>query len=541
MSAAPGRSRRARTTGLALVVFGALVVLHTWPLLSAPSRLSINYNEDARLNAWILSWIARTLPTDPVNLFDANIFSPERGVLAYSDPLVVPALLSAPARWLGGSPVLTFNLALFAGLSLTALAGWWVVWKWTGSTGAALTAGALVAFNQHTLTRLPHTAASHLWGVPLALYFADRLIDRPTRRDAVLLALTVAATAATSAYTLALEGLVVGCVLLSGLAARRWRASGALAASATAGITIALPVLLPYVRLAESGATRPLELVAQFTATPAGYLTSMSRLHAGWSAPFFRDDLNVFFAGFVAIALAGVGFVVLVLGGPTRHRALSLAAVATSGVVLSFGPDTPLYVWLYEHVPPLHGIRAPARFGYLYLMVVGVLAGCGLSWLLDRVRAGRGVLAAAALGLVTVEAAHAPIRTSPFTGIPPIYSLVRDIETPVQLVEVPFWPPEAAHLNGEYVLNATAHWRPLMNGASGFTPMSYRDRAAIFWYFPRPGTVEAMRDAGATHVMVHLERLDDRERREWTLNLRARRDLWLIASDSEGHELYAVR
>jgi len=209
----------------AALVFAALAALHTWPLSSAPASFSLNHNSDAELNAWILSWVARTLPTRPLELFNGNIFAPETGTLAYSEPLVVPALIGAPVRWLGGSPVLTFNLVLLAGLVLTALAGWYVVWKWTGSEAGALVAGALLAFNEHLLIRLPHTAASHLWGPPLALFFAGRLIDEPNRRAGVMLALVVAATAMTSIYALALCGVVVGCVMVSGLVVRRLPAS----------------------------------------------------------------------------------------------------------------------------------------------------------------------------------------------------------------------------------------------------------------------------------------------------------------------------
>src|SRR5262245_60840958 len=147
----------------ALGLSAALAVIHTWPLSAAPWRLSLNYHADAQLNAWIISWIAHTLPASPAHLFDANIFAPERATLAYSDPLIVPALLVAPVRWLGGSPVLAFNLATIVGLTLTAWSAWFVAWRWTGSSRAALVAGALAAFNVHVLTRLAHLAATHAW------------------------------------------------------------------------------------------------------------------------------------------------------------------------------------------------------------------------------------------------------------------------------------------------------------------------------------------------------------------------------------------
>src|ERR1700674_4669230 len=100
----------------AAALFLALAVFHTWPLASAPAHRSLNHNADAELNAWIVSWIPHALATDPAHLFDGDIFAPERNTLAYSEPLILPALVGAPIRWLGGSPVLTFNLLLLTGL-----------------------------------------------------------------------------------------------------------------------------------------------------------------------------------------------------------------------------------------------------------------------------------------------------------------------------------------------------------------------------------------------------------------------------------------
>jgi hypothetical protein len=59
------------------------------------------------------------------------------------------------------------------------------------------------------------------------------------------------------------------------------------------------------------------------------------------------------------------------------------------------------------------------------------------------------------------------------------------------------------------VLNATAHWRPIANGYSGFTPMSYRERSKTLWFFPDQEAVDTLLTLGATHAMVHLEKFLD--------------------------------
>ena len=522
-----------------LAIFLALAILHTWPIASAPWRYSLNHNADAQLCAWTISWIAHTFPRDPAHVFDGNIFAPEPATLTYSEPMMPQALMGAPILWLGGSPVLAFNLVLIAGLVLTAWSGWFVIVKWTGSSNAGLIAGALVAFNVHLLTRLPHLQAAHAWTLPLTLYLADRLADRVTARDAVFLALAVSATAANSVYWLALAGLIGGVVTVIALASGRWRQALAIAGASCLGLALAAPVLLPYVRVAASGATRPIEVVAQFSATPAGYLTSTSHVHRGWSALFYRDDVNAWFAGFVALSLAGIGTLTSRVSRLQRRRIVMLTSLIVVGILLSFGPSTAIYRWLYESVLPLRGLRAAARFGFLYLIAIAVLAGLGVASLERRLASARARIAllSIVLAAVTIEVWQSPIRTERFRGVPPIYRLLKDLEEPVMLVEAPFYPADAVFENGEYVINATGHWKPLMNGTSGVTPGSYRRRAESFWYFPRDWAIAAMKSEGATHVMVHLERFGP-EAPGVTAALATRQDLRLLGADAQGHRLY---
>jgi hypothetical protein len=528
---------------VALLFCAALAVAHTWPIASNPARESLNHNSDAELCAWTISWIAHTLPTDPLHLFDGDIFAPEQHTLAYTDPMLVPALVAAPVRWLGGSPVLAFNLAMLGGLTLTAWSTWWCARRWTGSDSAALVAGALAAFNAHLLTRLPHLVAAYVWTIPVSLVLADRTVDEPGPRTAIWLGLTIAATAVTSPYWLMQVALVGATFAVLAAATRRWRALAALAASGLGGLGLAAPILWPYVEFARTGVERPISMVASFSATPTGYLTSVSRLHAGWSAVFYRDDVNVLFAGVTALLLALVGLAVLLRQpGTGRRRGLVLVTLAVVAVVLSLGPATAIYRRLYWWVLPLRGLRVAARFGYLYLVVVAYAAAVGTAWLERRLhsRTGRGMLVAIVLGLVTAEVWMAPIKTVPFDGVPPIYRHLADAPGPVRLIELPFYPPDGIFMNGEYVLNATAHWRPVMNGYSGYIPDSYRAWADRLWFFPEPRAMDAIRDSGATHVMIHAEKFTPQELAAIDVALRGSPLLTLVAADSRGHRLYEV-
>ena len=114
-------------------LFALLAIAHTWPLAGDPAVHSRVDNGDYSLNVWAVDWVARTLPTNPAHLFDANIFHPARLTLAYSEPLILQGALAIPAVWLGVPPVLTYNVLTMAGLALSGWAFALLVYRETGS------------------------------------------------------------------------------------------------------------------------------------------------------------------------------------------------------------------------------------------------------------------------------------------------------------------------------------------------------------------------------------------------------------------------
>ena len=535
-----------------LLVCVAFAIVHTWPLATAPAFYSRNDNGDAQLNEWILAWVEHTLPTDPLHLFQANIFYPAKDALAFSEPLIVPALLGAPIAWLGGSPVLVFNLLVIGGFALSAFAGYVLMLRWTGDRTAALLTGTTFAFNTHTLTRLAHVQGLHTYGLPLALLATDRIVARGRLRDALWLAIWMIVMAYTSGYLLVFASIMVAIALL--VRAHewlpRWRGVLTALAVATALASVAiLPLWIPYHRVATGQhMVRSLESVSEFSATPKGYLAAAGTIHIStWSGRFFKDPIDSFFPGVVLILLAIAAVVAAARRthdaglALARRRVAMLIAIGAAGFVLSLGTATPVYGWIYRIFPPMQGLRAAARFGNLFLLAMSALAGLGLAHLRTR---RSGPAAAAAIGLAAIvianaEALRAPFEYRPFEGIPRLYTLLAE-QPHVVLAEVPFFPRQAVFENSEYVLNSTAHWKPLMNGYSGYTPDSYVNYANVFWYFPRDYAIAAMKGAGVTHIMVHPDRFGS-EAPDVLAAIEKRSDLELIGVGSHGLRLYRLR
>ena len=576
-------ARRASAAFICLL----LAIIHTWPLALDPGRWSRNDNGDAQLNEWILAWVAHQLPRDPTHLFEANIFYPAHDALAFSEPLIVPALMGAPLAWLGASPVLVYNLVLIAGFALTAFVTCRLVERWTGDLFAGLLAGSAFAFNTHTLTRLAHVQGIHIYGLPLALLGVDAIITRggpgPARAALVLVAAMVL-MAYTSGYLVVFAAVMVPAALLA-RAPEWWRRARivvpTLAAAAAVTAAAVLPVYLPYHRVArEQHMVRTLDTVNDYSATMTGYLASAGRLHVStWSGRFFRDPVDSFFPGIVVALLSLVAIVAAVRARDQRGRVVMLGGIALVGLLLSLGTATPFYAIAFHAFPPMQGLRVAARFGNLFLLGVALLGGLGLAALrrglppeggsygsrdegrgfrplgsfrllhrfrllhsfrlLRSFRLQAEVLPIALILLVNIEALRAPFDYREFTGVPNIYTLLRDEPGPVVLVEQPFFPRRMAFENAPYVLNSTAHWRPLMNGYSGYTPESYQRYADTFWYFPQERAFRAMKEAGVTHVMVHPHRFD-RDAGRVIEQVSGRPDMELLAVGKDGIRLYRL-
>jgi uncharacterized protein YjeT (DUF2065 family) len=168
------------------------------------------------------------------------------------------------------------------------------------------------------------------------------------------------------------------------------------------------------------------------------------------------------------------------------------------------------------------------RFGFLALIAVAALAGFGLAWARREVRARTRTAPrwmALATGLVIllgqVEALRAPLWWRRAEPASPIYRVVAELEDAV-IAEFPLYRPADFQKNADYMLASTTHWKPMLNGYSGFMPERYRRMAEAMRTFPNPPTTDLLRAAGVTHVIIHRDRFG------------AGRDLLLRTIDGSG-------
>jgi hypothetical protein len=517
------RSRLAVAGGLAL-----LTVVLTAPIAWRAASVGPVNTGDGEMSVWNVSWVARALVTDPLHVYDANIFTPHRGTLAYSEANLPAGVLGLPAWLVSGNPYLTYNCAVFLAVLLAAFATYGLARHLTDCRTASFVSATLFAFAPFLVVRYAHIQLVLVFGVPLALCAMHRFVDRPTLGRSLALSAAVALAGLCSGY----YGFFAGLSAATGLvyyALRRgtWRSPRYVTLATLAGvaaIVMIVPFFLPYRDLA--GGTDPFRTmpdVRAHAATWRSYLASTSYVHRavlGSIVPVAESDFpeRILFPGFVALALAGVALVVSLRGSrPPEEASLSETAgfyllLGSLAAWLSLGPDAGLYGLAYRTVPVWSMLRAPARFGVLVTLAVAVLAAIGLTVLLAATSRKRR--AAAVIGALAVcELATVPwqdVREA--LPIPAAHRMIA-LHQSGAVAEFPFfWLPQDFHRHSLYMLYSTTHWHPLVNGYSDHIPDDFRGSAVSISTFPSRSAFRYLRDRGTRYVVFHMNLFDGRSR-----------------------------
>ena len=485
-----------------LAIFSVLTLLMTWPqaqLLSSDATP----HQDVYFNMWRLRWIAHALTT-PAQLFDANIFFPERRTLTLSDAMLVEGILAAPLTWAGLKPVLVHNLMLLGAIAGSGAAMFALVRYLTGSRGAGLIAGIVFAFAPYRFDHYMHMELQWAMWSPLAFLALHRAYDTGQWRYGLATGGCMALQMLSSIYYgLFLATLLgIGAVLLfprdrraSVMVAGRVMVAGAVLAG-----VICFLYAQPYLRTHERVGDRPVDQLAAFRATGGSYLsgTPGSWLY-GDTATRGAPERHLF-PGITALLLAIVGLLLVV---PSR-RVIVYLLLMVAAFEMSFGLRGYLFSFLYDHVSAFRGLRATARLGLFVLMFLGVLAGFGYAALAaGRPRLWRALLLGGCVTLLLAEY-RTSLELTPFSNVaPPIYKMLSHQPRGV-LAEFPF--PRVHELPGpdaEYSYLSTFHWFPLVNGYSGYYPSSYLERAERVRSFPSQAAMIQLRRDMVQYIILH--------------------------------------
>jgi hypothetical protein len=531
-----------------LLVFTALTAVMTYPQV-LHLRDGVHDDGDPLLNTWTLAWVAHQLPRAPARLFDANIFSPERKTLAFTETLLLPGVVAAPLHWVGVAPLLVHNLVLLSGFVVSGAGTALLVRSLTGSVAAAILAGIVFAFIPYRIDHMPHLQLQQTQCLPLALWAFHRLLARGRMADGVWFGVFVAGQALSCMYyglfLVPYLGIVCGTMLIAERTMLKRRLV-ALAAGGLVALVTVLPLARAYLSAGQIVGERGRAEVTDGSAQLHNYLAPPEpNLLYGDAFHRFRNNERRLFPGFVAVALALVGCWPRkreITNSPTHQftnsqiLAYGLGALIAFDISLGFNGVT--YSFLYDYVRPFRGLRVPARMGLMVGFSLAVLTGYGVVRLTETIRSPSARAAVVAvLGLMLLlEYASKPLVLQIIpTGPSEAYAdVVKDLgDSPTSTI---FEFPSSSQHDPTYMYYSTFHWQNLVNGYAGFFPGWYRRLLETMERFPDDISVGTVKAHGARYILVHGERLIGNRYRRLTYQLDAWPGLTLLSRrPSERH------
>jgi hypothetical protein len=481
-------------------------------------------------------------------VFDANIFAPHTGTLAFSEANLVAGVLAVPA-WLvtGGNPYAAFNSVVLMAFALAALAAWLLARTvGAGPIGAAV-AGIIYGCSPYMLAHLPHIQLLMTFGPALSLAMMHRFVATPSTRRAIDLGLSLGVTGLACAYYGIFAGLVVTLgILWFAVVDGRWRhGTYWLRSGLAAGIVlvIILPFFVPYLSVREAGFERTLDEARMYSTVGRAYLASAVHLHR-WMLPLLGEWREVLFPGFLALGLAALAILLTIRHGPRpRWRIAGFYVLLTVFAFwISLGPDAGLYTLLYHTLPAFSFLRAPARMGVIVTLGAAILASLALTWVWPHLRRPRTRMAVAigVLVLAMAESWAGPLRLADAPAVPAVYRRLAVLPRTI-VAEFPFYRGAVdRHRQTEYMLMSTYHWQPLLNGYSDHFPNGYREDGVVLATFPSAEALALLQDRQVRWVVVHFDRYPAIGRRRLREGLRSMTTTLRLAFDDPQASLYEI-
>ncbi|MCW5873396.1 MAG: YfhO family protein [Anaerolineales bacterium] len=312
-----------------------------------------------------------------------------------------------PPHWLyfvlaalGGLPLMAWGQALLVAAHL-ALAGIGLqrLLRALGGNGLGQVIGALAFSLSGYLVARAHFLsinASLAW-LPWILLAAYQLAHAPDRRSVLRLAALLAVQWLAGHAQMAWYSLLLtGAWLLFWAwpqAVTRWRAITGMAAASVLALALSAVQLLPtaeYLLQSQRAAQVDTALAMTYSLWPWRLLTLLAPGLFGSPATGDFAGYGNFWEDAIYIGIVPLLFAVLAARKLQPRRLVwLLLGIATISLLLALGDNTPVFPWLFAHVPTFDMFQGPTRFSLWAVLGLSLLAGFGVQYW--RPPVGRGL------------------------------------------------------------------------------------------------------------------------------------------------------
>lgn len=512
---------------------------------------------DGRLLAWTVSWDIHKLLTDPLGIYNANIYYPNQNTLTYSEHFIAGSILAMPV-WLltDGNPAASFNFLMILGYTLNAFCTYILVKYLTKRRLAGLIAGLIFGYCSYRVANFGHLQNMLVFYIPLLTYFLYRYFENKRYRFLIGAGLSMLMMSLTSWYHMIFIWGMFVLFLAYFIYRKRFVKSDYIKFGILIALNLAiiLPFALPYFAFnKENQSAYTINELKNYSADFGGYLMPPPNTYIGgvvlpWlNVTKERWQENINFIGYIALALS---FIAVFTINKTKDgfkvkidkSKLIFAGIGLFFVLLSFGPflhlsdevtKIPLLYWfVFNLLPPIRFIRVTGRFATVVFLFVGILAGFGFAKILNRFKNRKtAILFTAIIGaLILAEyyPYHNLFKYEDISKTPAIYNQIKNDDSVKAILELPIdvGPFETT----KYVYYAGIHFKPIVNGYSGFEPKDYNFNKHLFEYRLNDIGLVKLQEIGVTHIVVNPT---------YTQEI-TNPDIELISS-SDGYKLYKIK
>lgn len=526
---------------LTTVLFFLFSIYITFPLIFNLSNLSTGQGDELVM-AWIHNWVIHALLTNPLTLFEANLYYPNHNTLAFAESLIFTSILALPIVVATGEPLIAVNFTLISSLTLLGFSMYLLAYYVTRNYMASLLSGVLVIFSPAVLDFTTHLQILAVEWIPLAiLAFLHFMKTKKTRFLVIsmLFFLFQIYNSFMPGYFILFSLLII---FIYNLIYNKKQSIKLITKKNILTILLTLflvlPVITPYFIVSkEFGVTRDIRDAIHFAVQPEDLLYASDRsrfagiLHA---LPFNQTSQNnefkAAYIGLVFSLLAIIAVVYCIKTFKKRNIFInSFVTIAITGLILSLGPflhlgrqtihepfPLPLpYALFYYIMPGFQGFRNSARWEMLFILAIAIAIALVLTLLLKKVSNKKKFIIYLLLLLFTIAEFSFPLR---FVSIPQKkdfpkvdYWLTSTPNDSVVL-HMPIynwgsWPFTQNEIWREYY--STIHFRKMVNGYTSFSPPKWQEFIRTMDdEFPNENSLKEIKDLGIDYIIVDKDLYD---------------------------------
>jgi hypothetical protein len=498
-----------------------------------------------------------------------NIYFPTGTTLGLSVLPLLPALMFLPILLLvkgTAGLILSLNLGTLVSFTLTGYFVFLLARRISGSTWAAVVAGALVAFHPYSFKHLGHLNLLSYYWLPLFLYSLWLFWESPSWKNVLLMLFSSIACAFTSlTYFVHLVGVFVLFLAVKSTVDRgEPRQGGPWRKTVVVGACVGVTGLLAILPAVLGGPTAPVgERVvweSRFAADVIDFAIPRHGSAPGVLVSQLTGRTNSEMQGKVFLGATLVGLSILGFLRTRRRERWVWFTIATGFAILSLGTSLKIggtihlhgwlpFAWLRKLVPFLAEERTPERFFRTAHLALALMASWGFVSLLEFVRErskrAASLVMPLIIALILTEYIPQDIKFW-IPEVPQVYDTVAEDKNPVAVCPLPL----AYGVQRHYMFYQTHHGKPIAGGriarpsvGAGLTLRGERIERVMYEVLPRrePEMVREVKtllaEHGVKYVVLHR---DDRPILRYERD-HARLSRWLdVVEKTEEATLYRV-